>query len=176
MRSPLTLPTEKEDLTLRELTTPKDDTELFGLIEANSKYWPDIAATYSDIDDVRYARLDAKEESELRFGIRNTGRLVGWVSLITYAAGDEFGNWLGYWVDQQQSGKGYGTLAARAAIKYVRDNSQFNRTITTTVRPDNMPSMKILARTGFQHMKEEAISHFPGEAVFKLRVGEPELL
>lgn len=171
MSSPVTLQTENDSIVLRQFTTPREDIELFGLIEKNRQYWWDISRQYPDIEDVRASRVFAEFEAELCFGIRRGESLLGWLSLITYDKGDRFGNWAGVWVDKDHTRAGLATTALRTAVNYIRDNPEHNRLITTTTREDNIGARKALERAGFEYRAGKGINYHPGELVYECVVG-----
>lgn len=55
---------------------------------------------------------------------------------------------IGYKQDQHQSGRGYATEAAEAAVRHLIQDGGF-RQITAMVEPHNQSSLRLLARLGF---------------------------
>ncbi len=176
MTNPLIIPTDREDLVLREFATYADDHKLFELMEANRDFWPDFDIEYPDQASVRDARLYASEEGELRLGMIHQSSLVGWVSVFHYFEGGSDGNWLGIWVDRNHCGQGLGTAAAQAAVKDIQYNPDYNRIITTTVDPDNVACIRMLEKVGFQLQagEEIALGRFVGQLVFRMTVPNAE--
>jgi RimJ/RimL family protein N-acetyltransferase len=169
----LVLQTEDESLTLQQFTDHEDDKKLFELIESNRDYWKDISGQFPNLESVKATRLAANDERELQLGITYGDSVVGWISLINYQRGNtEYGNWLGVWVDEKHTRLGYATIAARAAIKYVSDNPQLNKQVTTTTLPTNTAAIRVLEKVGFELQPGQEISMYAGELVFKLAAAE----
>jgi hypothetical protein len=142
----LTLPTERENVILRQLTTIADDTAYFEAVEEDRAYVDQhgnvVSDKYKTIADVTRRRLEASDT--LRMGIWDGDRLVGPVTASPDNDNSEIE--IGYWLRKSATGNGYATLGVRAMTLYLA--SRYSR-IFAEVHVDNTPSANVLLRANF---------------------------
>ena len=96
------------------------------------------------------AKLAAHEQgSEVPFVIVNGGSIVGQLVLDRMELGPFLTCDIGYWVAEDECGKGIATEAVTQALAYTRDELGLKR-ITAATLPDNAASIRVLERNGFQ--------------------------
>lgn len=152
MNTPVIIPTEREGVVLRELTEADD--EIYQEAYASSR--SEIAAfeeeawtNYHTVDQVREKREKSKAAGDLRLGIWDGDQFVGMVSRKPSGKDME----IGYWVDSRHTGKGYATIATRAAVAFDPVSPD---TIFANVVEGNDASLKVLERSGFKEVARQA--------------------
>jgi ribosomal-protein-alanine N-acetyltransferase len=60
---------------------------------------------------------------------------------------------LGYCINSQYQGKGYGTEAVKEIIRYAKEDMKLGKLITGTAK-DNIPSVRLLSAVGFEKTGE----------------------
>ena len=94
----------------------------------------------------------AQSESDSRysFGIflNETDKMIGNVALSEILRGPLQSCYIGYYMDQQQNGKGYMTEAVMLAVGFAFKELELHR-IEAGVMPHNIRSMKVLEKAGF---------------------------
>lgn len=161
MSAPITLSTEREGLTLRQLTI-EDAPAYFEAIDANrehlSQFGDETADKYPDLEAVEQSILEPKNPDKVRLGIWDDETFVGSINLTP----DEDGKAaeVGYWLDGRHTGHGYATLATTALSKYAAP--KFQRLYAEVV-DGNEASARVLERSGYQQTAREA-----GRLVFEL--------
>ncbi|ASS74322.1 RimJ/RimL family protein N-acetyltransferase [Tumebacillus algifaecis] len=85
------------------------------------------------------------------FGIylKESGELIGTVTLMDVLRGALQSCFIGYYLDEQHNGKGYMSAAVRLAVEYGFQTLGLHR-IEAGVMPHNLGSIKVLERAGFQ--------------------------
>ncbi|MGN7356304.1 GNAT family N-acetyltransferase [Paenibacillus sp. SAF-054] len=108
------------------------------------------------IQDIMTGIGDKDNASARLFGIflGDTGELVGRVALTGIARGAFQNANLGYFIAENQQGKGYMTDAVRLSVQYAFDVLGLHR-IQAGVMPRNSASRKVLEKSGF---REEGIA------------------
>lgn len=153
LNTPLEIPTGQNSLTLREFTTPADDRALFELTKDNAEFWEtyasDVVYGHSYLSWVREARLDAPSEGEHRLGIYSEEALVGWATITDYSAYPDVGYWCGIWLDQMNTGKGYGTMAIRSMVTAIRQRGNETPWVSTSIHEENIKSRALFERVRF---------------------------
>ena len=148
MKSPLTIETEIPGVYLRELASLADDYAYFDAICENpahlSQFGDDTAGKYQSFEDVQLRRMESRDTDELRMGIWNEEKFVGFVKAAPSEDGNEAE--IGYFLRASATGHGYATVAVRALSEYVRPN--YNR-VFAEVHAQNEKSMWVLDRAGF---------------------------
>ncbi|ASS74320.1 RimJ/RimL family protein N-acetyltransferase [Tumebacillus algifaecis] len=84
------------------------------------------------------------------FGIflKESGELIGTVSLMQVMRGPHQKCLIGYFLDQSQNGKGYMSEAVRLAVDYAFQTLRLHR-IEAGVMPHNIGSIRVLEKAGF---------------------------
>jgi RimJ/RimL family protein N-acetyltransferase/mannose-6-phosphate isomerase-like protein (cupin superfamily) len=158
MTERLTLPTEREGVELRQLTTDHDDIAYFQAVDANrdhlSQFGDPTAQKYPTLEAVTDARLHAGDK--LRMGIWATETFVGTINATP--DGDEVE--IGYWIDGRYIGNSFATLAARSLSRHL---SPSYRRVFAEVAEGNDASATVLRRAGFTQTNTE-----PGLLTFEL--------
>lgn len=136
-----------EGLSLKPVAL-EDSEEMFALINADrahlSRFGDDTASKYPTLESMR-ERNSTQSPNEKRFGIRDHGKLVGFIK-VTYRG--EPGWEVGYWLGAEHTGHGYMTRAVTALTNYAFTNLGAKR-VFATVHADNGASNGVLIRTGF---------------------------
>ncbi|WP_237391655.1 GNAT family N-acetyltransferase [Paenibacillus dendrobii] len=101
--------------------------------------------------DILTGTGDAEQASSQLFGIFLTGtdELVGRVALTGIARGPFQNANLGYFIGQEQQGKGYMTDAVKLAVGYAFGELGLHR-IQAGVMPRNTPSLRVMEKAGFR--------------------------
>jgi ribosomal-protein-alanine N-acetyltransferase len=90
-------------------------------------------------------RATARRGQALPFAVTLDGRFVGQITLGNLVRGSLRSAWVGYWVESQAAGGGVGT----AAVDHAFGPVGLHR-IEATVRPENVASLRVLAKLGFR--------------------------
>jgi [ribosomal protein S5]-alanine N-acetyltransferase len=92
----------------------------------------------------------SQNNSKYTFGIflNDTDELIGSVSLSEILRGPLQSCYIGYYLDQQQNGKGYMTEAVILAVDFAFKELELHR-IEAGVMPHNIGSMKVREKAGF---------------------------
>jgi [ribosomal protein S5]-alanine N-acetyltransferase len=95
------------------------------------------------------------------FGVFDSdGALIGKVGLSNVARGAWQNATLGYFIDRERNGRGYGTEAVALACRFAFTAARLHR-VQAAVMPRNRPSARLLVKNGFR---------FEGLAVNYLRI------
>lgn len=147
MSAPLIIPTERENVILRQLSTEADDVAYFESYDFSRPeilvFDPDAIFKYRSAQDARDARLHKGDK--IRMGIWDGNTFSGSVNVRP----DEVGVEIGYWVDSRRTGNGYATLATRALSTYVLDRSPV---VHANVKLGNYASARVLEKAGFKQI------------------------
>lgn len=169
MKEVLILPTDREDVILRELATPADDIVYFEAVQENPEhvdnYLNEVASKYDTLEKVRDRRLNAGDD--IRMGIWHNDEFTGSIS-ARVNEDDKTQAEIGLWLRKSAVGHGYATLAIRALTTHVR--SRFAR-VFAEVHPNNEASINALGRAGY-HQTDVVEREWSGETV-KALVFEP---
>jgi ribosomal-protein-serine acetyltransferase len=170
-----------EDIELR-LLQDRYAEELFALVDRNREYlrewfpWLDGVIKVEDERKFDKKSLESFARGELLpLTIWYQGKLAGIVSLMDINASSRQGE-IGYWVSEDQQGKGLVTRACAAVISYGFNELGLNRTVIR-VAVDNLPSRAVPERLGFTYEGTERQSewhhdHFKDLAVYSLLADE----
>ena len=148
-----------EHVSLRFLEPP-DAQAMLDLRIANRDFFsplePRPAADHYTLDGQRreIERLidERKHDRSYVFGIFETtgGRLIGRFGLSAlYRRAWQNAN-LGYYVAQEQNGKGCGTEAVSLICRFVFEEASLHR-VQAAVMPSNVASRRVLEKVGFRH-------------------------
>lgn len=81
--------------------------------------------------------------------LERDGRIVGAVTLSGIALGVFCSSYLGYWVAEDQQGRGLATGAVQRVCRIARDTIGLHR-IEATILPENTGSARVLDKCGFE--------------------------
>lgn len=146
---PFKLDTERNGVKLRQLTI-ENAPAYFAAIDASREHLGDIADKYPTLESVEASILKPDNRKKLRMGIWDGDIFVGTATLTHEAQTAE----IGYWLDANNTGQGYATLAVRALADYA-NNMSFNRTLAK-VRAENEAGIRVLDRAGFRRTAKKA--------------------
>ena len=146
------LPTSLPGLTLSELGASDAD-RYYALLDVNrdhlggfGDYQPEVHATRTWVT----AYFAAPPDENVRFGMFLDGKLIGRVDLDPV---DPPRYSIGYWLSADQTGRGYATVACRAALDYCRDVLAGSH-VFAGVTHGNAKSAAVLVRLGFTKVAE----------------------
>lgn len=146
MQYPEFLPTERTAVTLCRLTLG-DAFTYFAAVDASrerlSQFGDQTAIKHPDLASVVDSITDPPDPNKLRMGIWDDERFTGAINLTPR---EEESAEIGYWLAEQETGKGYATLATAALARYAK--CDFSRVYAKT-HQDNDASQHVLERAGF---------------------------
>ena len=136
-----------------------DTEEFFDFLVRNKDYFRKWSAQYEEnYFSVWYHRAwlehleqDALNGTEVKFGIynkTNPNRIIGSVSLSNIIKGIFQSCFLGYRIDEHETGKGIATESIKRVIEFAFDELMLHR-IEANVMPSNGPSIKVVEKLGF---------------------------
>ncbi len=94
-------------------------------------------------------RATARRGQALPFSITLDGQLVGQLTLGNVVRGSLRSAWVGYWVESAAAGGGIATAAVALAVDHAFGPVELHR-VEATVRPENLASLRVLAKLGFR--------------------------
>ncbi|HKR52219.1 MAG TPA: GNAT family protein [Pseudonocardiaceae bacterium] len=94
-------------------------------------------------------RATARRGQALPFSITLDGQLAGQLTLGNVVRGSLRSAWVGYWVESTVAGGGIATGAVALAVDHAFGPVGLHR-IEATVRPENVASLRVLAKLGFR--------------------------
>ncbi|MCK4812987.1 MAG: GNAT family N-acetyltransferase [Candidatus Marinimicrobia bacterium] len=148
---------EYEDITLA-LVQDEDSIELFHLIEKNREYlrqwlpWLDMTKKEEDTKKfIKKSKDQYAQKKGLQFLIRKNGVLIGIIGLPKIDLENKKAS-IGYWIDQEQQGKGIITKSSEIVIDYCINELRLN-TIEIACAIVNRRSKAIPERLGFKKVK-----------------------
>jgi [ribosomal protein S5]-alanine N-acetyltransferase len=98
---------------------------------------------------VRSMRREARAGRQLPFVVQYDGRFVGQLTVSNIVRGSAQYASIGYWIDETYAGRGITTRAVAMAIDHCFGPVGLHR-LEATVRPENAPSLRVLAKLGFR--------------------------
>lgn len=135
-----------------------DADELLQLQKENQSFFEKYSmtrpATYYSLETqkelIESWENNAKSDVEYNFGIYkiNGLLLIGTITLFQVMRGPLQSAFIGYFLDQQQNGKGYTTEAVKMILNYAFETLHLHR-IEAGVMPHNIGSMRVLEKAGF---------------------------
>jgi len=144
----ITIPTERPDVTLRQLKL-NDAPAYFELVNSSrdhlAEFERETADKYPTLESVENSLITPENERKLRFGITVIDTLVGTINLTPGYR--ETAATVGYWVGERFTRRGYATTALRALVEHYEETY---RTMYAHVEPENVTSMRVLKRANFQ--------------------------
>ncbi|MFC7676717.1 GNAT family N-acetyltransferase [Mycolicibacterium sp. GCM10028919] len=94
-------------------------------------------------------RAEARRGRMLPYAIELDGEFCGQLTIGNVTHGALRSAWIGYWVARQFNGAGVATAALALGVDHGFSGVMLHR-IEATVRPENAPSRRVLAKTGFR--------------------------
>lgn len=94
-------------------------------------------------------RAEARKGRMLPYVIDVDGRLRGQLTIGNVNHGSLQSAWIGYWVSTEVTGGGVATAAVALGLDHCFGPVGLHR-VEATVRPENVPSRKVLAKVGFR--------------------------
>ncbi|MFD1205152.1 MULTISPECIES: GNAT family protein [Sporosarcina] len=148
---------EGETIYLRILT--EEDASIFTeMLIANKEFWtvfePRHEPSYYTVsvqrDKIRESIYQMRDRREYNFGIfdSETSRLVGHISLYSIKRLPFSSGFIGYSVDERETGKGIATEAVKIVTKFAFETMSLHR-VEAFVSPKNTGSVKVLENAGF---------------------------
>ncbi len=95
-------------------------------------------------------RTAARRGTALPFAITVEGRFAGHVMVGNIVREPLLSAYVGYWCDSRLAGRGVTTAAVALAVDHCFGSVRLHR-IEATVRPENVASLRVLAKLGFRH-------------------------
>ncbi|CAM3212896.1 GNAT family protein [Filibacter tadaridae] len=149
---------EGQSCYLRILT--EDDASVFtDLLSDNKEYWsvfePRHEARYFTVsvqkEKIRESLYQMRDRREYNFGIFDayTSSLIGHVSLYSIKRLPFSSGFVGYSIDENETGRGIGTEAVQLVTKFAFEKVALHR-LEAFVSPRNGGSVKLLEKVGFK--------------------------
>ncbi|WP_290706668.1 MULTISPECIES: GNAT family N-acetyltransferase [Gordonia] len=95
-------------------------------------------------------KAEAKRGALLPFVIEVDGEYTGQLTIGNLQRGAVRSAWIGYWVDQDWTGKGVATAAVALGVDHAFGPVGLHR-LEATVQPSNAASRSVLTHVGFRH-------------------------
>lgn len=104
---------------------------------------------------VRRMRHEARAGRVLPWVITVRDRLAGQITVGGITYGSLRSAYLGYWIDERESGRGVMTVAVALASDYCRNTLRLHR-LELNIRPENEASLAVARRCGYRFEGERA--------------------
>ena len=100
---------------------------------------------------IRWYAEGARRDTSYTFFVclKESGRMVGGVTLDAVRRGTTQRAVLGYWLAEEETGNGYMTEAVRALLNFAFRDLKLHRVEAASI-PENVASVRVLERTGFE--------------------------
>ncbi len=102
--------------------------------------WPSVCSTL---------RSEARKGRMLPYAIEVDGQFAGQLTIGNVTHGALRSAWIGYWVASERIGGGVATAALALGVDHCFGPVMLHR-VEATVRPENAPSRRVLAKVGFR--------------------------
>ena len=104
----------------------------------------------TQLETIRRARLAWDDGSQYSFAVfeTETGAVVGQISLSNVVRGAWQSCTIGYSIDRQANGRGYGTAATLQALQFAFESAKLHR-VQAAVMPYNPGSLRVIEKCGF---------------------------
>ncbi len=146
-----------------ELVSPSMAADIFRLVDSNRAHlrpwfpWVDPTKSVEDtLEFIRRMQQDWAGQKGGSFMIVVKGQMVGTAGIHQMQVDNDAQ--IGYWLDQNQTGKGYARAAAALIANYF-----FEHTAQTMVSicclPENLPSARVALSLGFTHLERRLGCH-----------------
>ncbi|WP_099222158.1 GNAT family N-acetyltransferase [Listeria costaricensis] len=89
-----------------------------------------------------------KQDQGYYFVLLNQGDLIGEIALTGVARGHLQSAWIGYFLDEEENGKGYMTEAVKIVTELAFQELDFHR-LEAGVMPHNTGSLRVLEKSGY---------------------------
>ena len=129
------------------------------LVMRNKEYWtvfePRHDASYytvaTQLEKIRESLYQMRDRREYNFGIfdSETSRIVGQISLYSIKRLPFSSGFVGYSIDHESAGKGFGTEALELITKFAFETAGLHR-VEAYVSPRNTGSIRVLEKADFQ--------------------------
>lgn len=137
----------------------EDDAVIFtDVLSKNREYWsvfePRQEARFFTVatqrEKIRESLYQMRDRREYNFGIFDslTGELIGHVSLYSIKRLPFSSGFIGYSIDERQTGRGIGTEAVKLVTKFAFEKVALHR-VEAYVSPRNTGSVIVLERSGY---------------------------
>ncbi|MET3576273.1 GNAT family protein [Bhargavaea ullalensis] len=147
-----------EKVVLRVLTED-DALAMTNIVSRNKSYWsvyePRHDSSYYTVsvqrEKIRESLQQLREKREYSFGIfrADNNRLIGHISLYGIKRLPFLSGFVGYSIDQSETGKGIATEAVRLIVGFGFERAGLHR-IEAYVSPNNVGSVRVLEKAGLQ--------------------------
>ncbi|HLR23581.1 MAG TPA: GNAT family protein [Pseudogracilibacillus sp.] len=144
-----------DDITLRMLSA-RDSEALFRITDESRGYlkrwlpWLDsIRTSHDSLEFIKNTFHSYNNRTGITSGIFLHGELVGIIGYNYLDFRNKIGS-IGYWLSENQQGKGIMTVSIRALIHYGFENLKLNR-IEIRIAEQNIQSQKVVNRIGFYY-------------------------
>ena len=140
------------ELSLR-LLTENDAAEVFALVQANRQrlraWMPWVDSTKTEQDSLSFIRgcIQAESKGDRQFAIVHRNRIAGLVGFVRSTPHHK-SSMMGYWLDEQEVGKGLITQSVQALLNLGFNHLAFDR-IIIRAQPSNTRSCAVPQRLGF---------------------------
>jgi RimJ/RimL family protein N-acetyltransferase len=156
---PLVIPTERDDLLLRQCTE-SDLSPLLALTIRNREHF----GWRGDPSPENVRRALVAPKGSLPLGLWHGNELIGH-SYLSLLPAPYFGE-TGYVLDKERMGNGYATMSLRALVRHAFDRIELDG-LAANVLGENPKSCKVLERVGFK-----LISNPQGVRNYRLEANE----
>ncbi|BFH68359.1 MAG: GNAT family N-acetyltransferase [Paenibacillus dendritiformis] len=147
-------------LAVRPVT--RDNWEQAIQIKIHEEQEPFVPTIY---EALTYAYIKPWDEELDPFLICEEEAAIGFF-YMSYTPNSADNYWIGgFQIDKSYQGKGYGKLALRAIIDFIRETHPLCRLISLTVELENKPAQRLYERIGFVNQQEK---NQDGEVIYKL--------
>ena len=140
------------------ILTEEDALSSLNCLSANMEYWsifePTARSSYFTVavqrEKIRESIYQMRDRREYNFGIFEsaTSRLIGHISLYSIKRLPFSSGFVGYSIDERETGRGIGTEAVRLVTKFAFDKVALHR-VEAYVSPRNSGSIKVLEKSGY---------------------------
>ena len=140
------------------ILTEEDATIFTKLLIANKRYWsifeprqePSFYTVAVQRDKIKESLYQMRDRREYNFGIfkSDTNQLIGHISLYSIKRLPFSSGFIGYSIDERQTGKGIGSEAVRLVTEFAFDRVALHR-VEAYVSPRNKGSINVLERSGY---------------------------
>lgn len=138
----------------------EDDAAAFtSVLKQNKKYWsifeprqdPGFYTISTQRDKIRESIYQMRNRREYNFGIfdNETGRLVGHISLYNIKRLPFLSAFIGYSIDEKETGRGIGTEAVQLVTTFSFEQVSLHR-VEAYVSPRNAGSIAVLEKSGYR--------------------------
>jgi len=152
MKNQLTLPIN-DHFHLRQ-TVPDDAEETFAMVDKNRAYlrqWMPWVDSVQSPNDSRghLESLQKDPDASPEFVLVYHNKIIGRLGIHRIEEQNRSTS-IGYWLDEDQQGKGLMSMAVKSVLDYIFGTLKLNR-VALLAGVENQPSRAIAERLGFQH-------------------------